>query len=492
MGNNISSYFSTKSVKQKDWAILLIVMLIHVLLALYYKQIVGLAIENNPGGRSWDWWWQTVSIDLLVTDLWRSLWYLHSQPPLFNLYGAFFFNLFPKDPLGVMHFTNIFLGSLISGMIYLILIAVTGKRFLSTVASMVIALDPSLFLFEAYILYDLLTTFLVVATALFLLWYTDTQKVRFVFLFFMTLSILILTRSVYHLVIMPFGLFVIVISSPENYKRALLIGLLVSVIPFAWYAKNQFIFGFFGASSWQGFGLWQVASLNYTPAELDQLVEEGIIPQIVAELEVLRSPSTYAPWGFNEQSDIPVLQQDDRHNINILYVSPLYQDGAVALIKRDPKRYLRAVIYSYKIFNIPGAQFKHHNLNADLIPVHTRLMAEVVQGRWLERYIRYPIGSIFFFLIPLSVLVYVAFLIPLFSAIREGKGLEFLTNRTLDTWLIFLIVYTTLVSIFFEVGENNREKFYIEYLIVVYLVLMLCRIKFQDMIPRRLVSKAKS
>ncbi len=53
----------------------------HLLVALYYKEIVGINIEADPKRNTWDWFWQTLPADLLRNDMLRSLWNLHSQPP---------------------------------------------------------------------------------------------------------------------------------------------------------------------------------------------------------------------------------------------------------------------------------------------------------------------------------------------------------------------------------------------------------------------------
>ncbi len=41
------------------------------------------------------WFWQYIDPVLLKTDLGQSLWYLHSQPPAFNLFLGIVLNLFP-------------------------------------------------------------------------------------------------------------------------------------------------------------------------------------------------------------------------------------------------------------------------------------------------------------------------------------------------------------------------------------------------------------
>jgi hypothetical protein len=453
----------------RELILFILVIATHAIVGIYYKEVIGLDIEANPLQRPWDWWWQTVSVDLLRNDLWRSIWFLHSQPPIFNFYGAFFFNFFPDMPMQMMHYSNILLGSLVSGMTFLLLYILSRRMILSFFVGILIALDPGIFLFEAYILYDLLTLFLLIASTTAIACYSRTLNSRYLFLFIGLLSMLTLTRSVYHILIVVVGFLLTILIVKKEKIRVLSVCLLICLLPFGWYAKNYYLFDFFGASSWQGFALWKVASNRYSPEQLNKLYEVGIIEPVAAEVEILRPASHYQPYGFNIVSEVPVLNQNDRHNINMIEVAKAYQRSAINLIYYEPLNYLKSVWSSYLIFNIPSAQFKHHINNIEKIPLHARLASEFIQGRFLEHYLHYSIGSIYFFLIPLTLLIYLSkFVYEV--VIKKGRFVLFFQNHILQTWILFLIFYTTFVSITFEVGENNREKFYIEQLINIYII----------------------
>ncbi|MEM7030607.1 MAG: hypothetical protein AAF629_13650, partial [Chloroflexota bacterium] len=61
--------------------------LLHLIVALAFKDILGITIQENKA-IDWNYFWQTLPLELLQTDAMRSIWHLHAQPPLFNLYGA--------------------------------------------------------------------------------------------------------------------------------------------------------------------------------------------------------------------------------------------------------------------------------------------------------------------------------------------------------------------------------------------------------------------
>ncbi len=454
-----------------DWRILVFVIGLHIATAVFYKVAAGVSIEANPGGRSWDWWWQTVPSDLLRTDLWRSLWYLHSQPPLFNLYGAFFFHAFPTDPMSALQYGNILLGAGMVGMLYAALIYLTGNRWLSAIGGVLLALDPGLLLFEAYILYDLLTAFLVVGSVFTLLVYARTRRLVFAGLFALDLAVLVMTRSAYHLAIVPVGLALAAAAVPGKARRALALGGLVSLLPTGLYLKNLVLFGFFGASSWMGFGLWKVASQGYGPDELRSLAGRGVIAPVAAEVEIFRPASRYTPYGYTRTSLIPVLSRDDQRNIIMVEVAQDYLHSAVQLIRANPSAYLRSVLQSFRIFALPSAGFKHLSLNRERMGLHATLVADWLQGGRLANSLPVPLGSLYVVIIPLVIVGYGAWFLGRVTQARESVA-SILRRAPVETWIIALVSYTTLVSVLLEVGENNRERFYVEQILSLLLIVV--------------------
>jgi hypothetical protein len=447
---------------------------LHLSTAVFYKEVVGIDIAANPRFRPWDWWWQTIPIDLLANRLWESLWYLHAQPPLYNLYGAFFLSISPDRMLPLMQYGNILLGSLIPGMYFVVLKQMTGRYNLSLIIGITFALDPSLFLFEAYILYDLLTIFLIVSSVFLLVLYIKTNTLGVAVLFILALNLLVLTRSAYHFLIIPIALLLICVAASDKWKKILITGGIICLFSFGWYAKNYILYGFFGASSWLGFSLWEVTSIEYSSDALNTLSEQGIIEPMVAHLEVFNPPSTYGSYGYIKESEIPLLNGEDFHNINIIDIAAVYRDNALALILNYPKSYLRSVWRAYQIFNFPTCQFKHHILNIEKIQPHVDFYAQIIEGGILDNYLPIKMGTIFFVMIPASILGYIGFF--LFSVIKTPKRwIGLIRQEIILLWMLLLITYTTFIGTFLEIGENNRERFYIEQLVVAFVIILILK-----------------
>ncbi len=451
-----------------------IVFCVHLSIALTYKEVVGVDIRADPAGGSWNFYWQTLPMEALRFNLVESIWNLHSQPPLFNLYGAFFGRLFYPDHLQYMHYSNMVLGSLLSGMMWFIALEFTGSRPLAFVTALALALNPALFLYEAYPLYTLLTAFLVVLTVFCLVLFSSGKRWGYLCAFIASLNLLLLTRSLYHVVVLLAGILIACVLARQYWRRVLVGSIIISLLSIGWYGKNHLKFGFFGSSSWSGLGLWKIAVLNYSDGEIERLVDEGIVEPIVADLYPFSKPSRFAEYGFDQTSDVDVLSRDDFNNINVVAVSRMYRESALRLIAHDPVHYLQNICGAYRTFSCPSSSYKYLSRNADKIHIHAAISSLIVSGHWLTtRLSRWlgndPFCSLEYFYLLASLLAYAV------SSVRRcGRSLREWINYTrtsaVTLFSAFLIAYTTIVGCALEYGENVRFKFLIEPLLWAFIV----------------------
>ncbi len=80
-----------------------IVGTVHVAVAVLYWVVLGVTIVHDFGPDKWGWFWQSVPTELLRTRAAESLWYLHGQPPLWNLFGALLIKLFGSLHMQALH-----------------------------------------------------------------------------------------------------------------------------------------------------------------------------------------------------------------------------------------------------------------------------------------------------------------------------------------------------------------------------------------------------
>jgi len=456
-----------------------VVCVVHFSVALGYKHFAGIDIQADPVMNNWDAFWQTLPIDALMNNLAESMWSLHSQPPLYNLYGALLARLFYPQQLQAMYYSNVVLGSLLCGMMYPILRQFTRREGLSFLGALLLALNPAIYLFEAYPLYTLPTAFLVVLSVFCLTLFSSHGRQRYLYAFILCLNLLVLTRSLYHLAILFVAIPFAAILARRNWRKVLVGSIIISALSIGWYGKNCAKFGFFGSSSWSGLGLWKIAVLNYSTQEIDARAEQGVVERAVADLYPYSAPSRFVEYGFDRRSDVDVLSRDDYNNINVVAISRMYGRSAIRLIASDPLHYLWNVCGAYRTYSCPSSTYKFVACNAEKMHVHHSISSLVVHGHWLTTKLnrligRDPFCSLMYFYLPASLIVYGVGLLR-----ESGKSLSKWRDRVrADAVMLFsafMILYTTVVGCALEYGENVRFKFPIESLLWAFIIAVVYR-----------------
>lgn len=456
------------SYDRHDFLLAGLISFIHILTAIIYAKFFGITIRIHEPWSTWDWFWQTLPLDALRTDLLESLWYLHAQPPIFNLLGGVLAKLFFPFHLEALHILYVTLGGLLSGLIYLLAANFTSRRLIGFLWAFILSQNLSLFLYEAYILYSLLTAFLVILNLSCILWHSRTKTPIALYCFIITLNILVLTRSSYHLLLLPAALvFIWLISTPEAKKRTLIISSLLCLISIFWYAKNYEIFGVFGTSSWFGQSLWKIASSSYSDEELQDLAKEGVIDQMVVERRNFLRPAAYETYGFTKRSSIPALSNNDYNNINIIDISHAYGENAIRLIRYSPWIYLKSILAAFLFYCLPSTSYNHLAINfSKIIPL---------KGAYLQA-LQIPETAVTFILLPSTLALYLAQKLKLAGQHRLGIQQLFQQDSVL-MWCFFMIGYSVVTSCMLEINENMRFKFDVEQLIWLFIPIVLSRVK---------------
>ncbi len=430
---------------------------------------------NDYGPDAWGWFWQNLPTDLLRDHPFQSLWYLHAQPPLWNALGAALLALFGTGQLAALQTLQILLGAATAALALILTSRLTGSRWWGLAAGALIGLHPALFLYEAYALYTVLAAFGVILAGALLERAGRLRSWNWALGFVATISALILTRSLFHLVLMvgAVPLALLVAGRPTRRQASILVVLVL--VPAGWYAKNEVQYGFFGASSWYGMSLWRTALYDQDPATLRSLYDARALAPVV-RVTPFSLPSAYRRLGYDRTSPIPSLDRDDLENINIPAISRAYRQSALTLIRATPGQYLLNVLTAYGNFSAPSADFSQIEPNRQRISLHVDI-ADWLVGRPFVSAIEKRMGggryygSLYFLLFPAVLLTY------LLQLARAGPGAPGLTERVRrDAPALFLaasIFYTTAVGCLMELGENMRFRFMVEpAFIVVFLVVL--------------------
>ncbi|MCX6784713.1 MAG: hypothetical protein NTV81_02110 [Candidatus Komeilibacteria bacterium] len=220
--------------------------------------------------------WQFIDPALLKNQLWSSLWYLHSQPPLFNLFSGLVLQLFPVHFSLVFHWFFVMAGLALTVFLFLIMRKLKINWWLAVVITLLFVLSPTIILFENFFFYDYLVLVILLISVFFLQQYLEKNKSGYLFTFFLILSLLTLLRSLFHLVWFLVIFLVLLYFYRRNWKKVILASLIPFLLIIGWYGKNLYLFGNFGASSWMGMGLYKTTMFLTTEAERQTLFKEGI------------------------------------------------------------------------------------------------------------------------------------------------------------------------------------------------------------------------
>src|ERR1700685_626237 len=116
-------------------------------------------------------YYQFIDPELLKHRLFQSLLYLHVQPPGWNLYTGAVLKFFPTSYPSVFHSIYLLLGLGICWSIYHLMRLLGVSRWLAFTLSAWFIVSPGVVLFENYMLYEVLVSFLLLAAAVALLYF---------------------------------------------------------------------------------------------------------------------------------------------------------------------------------------------------------------------------------------------------------------------------------------------------------------------------------
>lgn len=474
----LCSHGSHQTLRHSDIVLSVIPAALHLLFVGWMVLRYPISIIADPGRNRWDYFWQLIPVELLRTECFTSLWNLHSQPPLYNFLGAILLTLSPSGQhLKVLHIFNVCCGAALCWLLYFPARALLARRWLCLLVCCVFALHPSLPLYEAYILYDVFTVFLVgVALACVALFQLQRQR-RWLAGYFVGLNLLVLTRTIFHPAVLIWGLLMACVWAGARWRRMLSLGLLISLPVLGWCAKNYVKFGFWGTTSWTGMNLWRIASSGYSRAEVKKLADQGLLDPMVVLRNDFQWPRELAHYGFDATSRVSVLNREDFNNINIPGASRIFLKNARRLIRYSPSMYFETVQRGALLFCSPSFDFSHLKFNARVIPRYLDCW-RVLHGKQppgIGGSKRPQYGSLVMWSYIVALVVFVMGVIREVFVERESL-FTVLDHRPLEFAMVYIIIWVALVGCLFEIGENDRFRFIIEYPSYIFVIAMLRRL----------------
>lgn len=422
-------------------------------------------------------WMQIADLALLREHLWRTLWYLHSQPPLFNLMIGLALRAGPAGfpwVIGVIY-AIVTLGGILA--VQALVRDLTGRPRLAFIVAAWLCVSPAVLLFSQKLYYDGLVPWLLCMA----LWGIHAGLARrsagWLFFGFAALATTTLLRSMIHPALFVAVLAIALLAGAGLRRRVALAAALPAMAIGAVMLKNVVVFGSTALSSW--------APLNVDHTTVDRLplatrvamIRDGRLSRF-AVVQGFSPPPVYLamlppipPTGEPSLDNLRKSTGEDNWN-HILYtkIGVARARDAMVGLAADPGGFVGVLATSLYHFNRPPSEFKGLERNRAVIAPWERVANAVVglqPAAWLGRTddparTAPPLMQISLTALA-GLLLFVAFgvsvCVRLIALLRARAFANMAPALAIEAVLLLLGGWVIAISSSFDVWENNRARF---------------------------------
>jgi hypothetical protein len=334
---------------------------------------------------------------LLRDDPLRTVWYLHSQPPLFNAFLALVLVAFPGREAAVLQMTFLGLGLALTLSSYALMCGLGAQRRIALLVGAAATVSPVTVLFEQWLIYTLPVAVMLAASALLLLRHARRGGWPSALGFCVMLCLVTWTRGTFHPVWALAGMAGLVLCSPLSRRRAISAAILPAVLVLALPLKTLLVFGTSSCGQvYLDVNLWMMTVGRLDAAERERLVSAGTLSPI-SRIDVfptpLRSYDRIVPPG--PPTGISILDQEVKssgapnwHNRRTLQIGRRYRQDGLAALRARPETYLRSVVTNCGRLFLPASETGTHRKSHNALILRrwtdlwNLLVAGAVAPRW--------------------------------------------------------------------------------------------------------------
>jgi hypothetical protein len=412
-------------------------------------------------------YWQVLDLPLLRNDLVRSLFYLHSQPPLYNLLIGVVLKCVPPAATDAA-FTTVYLVLGYLGIlgIFALVVELGAPPAWALAAALLQTLSTTWLVYESWLFYTLPTSVLMTWSAV---WLARAARGRAsaVVAFAAGVAALSWLRATYQpaFVVISLGVLLVAVraGAPRLSRLAGRASLAAACVTLALPVKNYAIVGSFSSSSWLGMSLAHMTTDRLDEATRAEWVRAGRLSPVVlvqpfspladypAELRAVppRTPSHPAL--------LVAVKSDGSANLNhaaYLGIARVYRDGALEVMRERPDVYLDRVRRAFRTWLRPPTDYIMTVRQVASIRGWDRLHSRLVLWASLENRRAGPTW----------VLLPALLLLALAIAWRPASDRRRLL--LLVAFPLLAIAWNALVGNLVDVEENNRFRVEVEGLMV--------------------------
>jgi hypothetical protein len=416
---------------------------------------------------------QLADVDLLHHHLAETVWWLHGQPPLYNLFLGVVLKVGGSHAAGLFQALQLALGLAGALLLALLLERIGLRPWLAAALAAVAAATPPALLYEAMLFYDQWSVVALTAALLLFVVLLERPTAGRALGFFAVCALLVLTRTVFH----PLWLVVVLglaLAAAWPQRRAILVG---AALPVALVAlvvgKNAVQFGVPGTSSWLGVGLARLVLHDVPHADLEQLAARGRVGRValVRPFSPLASYRDLVPP--HRPTGHAVLDEEWKRggnpnwfNLDAVAISRDYLHADEQLVRARPGDVAVSVKRAFEFFFQPESASGALNDNRAALGAWDRTFSLVVLGST-------PYGNrVGFFAAAAFLLAFAWGAAAVVTALR-GRA-------TRETWLLVfawtLVLLLGVGANLAESGENYRFRLVLDPVLLVVVVLAARRV----------------
>ena len=428
--------------------------------------IMGLRFDASP----LYYYWQYADPELLQGDLARTVWHLHGQPPLMNLYLGLVLKVFPNGFATAFHVIHLAGGLVLAVALERAMERLGVLPWLAALLAVIFTVSPVTVLYESWLFYHHPVTVLLALSVLALERFLARETVGRGAVFFGPLALVVLTRGIFGLLWFAASVAAVVWFMPSERRRVLAAAAGPLLVLALFTAKHHAMFGRGGVGhAHVGPNLAQRMVTALPAGTLAALERQGEISRIVSippmsDLGAYRGLVPEAP-----PTGVPVLDQERRstghgnqQHLRYIAISDAYLADALHLMRRYPRSYARTVAgaFDHGYFHSPAN-------DGGLRGSATFKRVEPWLRRWERVFGGYrDDGNGAQIVVALPALLLYAAWLALRPSARSSQ------NRSVGAvaaYLAITIVYVTAVTTLVSWGDYSRYRFKLDALFLVVL-----------------------
>lgn len=408
--------------------------------------------------------WQYLDVQSLQHHLLRSVWYMHGQPPVFNVFVGSILQAGGKYAQQLFQVVWLLITFCNTLLLLRIVKSLSPLSSLPLIIALWYLLSPATILCENELFYTSFVSMLLLFSVFFLQKYLRKKERLALLGFFLSLCLLCLSRPIFHLawlICMCILLLVWFFKKPP-FGQVLFGSILSLAAVGCFYAKNYFLFGIFSLSSWMGLNLSRTVFLGIPSRDSTSI--SSVHPFMPVSHYKRFIPAGYGQRyaGISDRILLREMKSDTVINMNHVEYIPIskeYLRVSLDFIKTHPVAYVKNVFGAAIIFFNPATRYYNKIKNYHKLYVYdmvyscnlSPLMPEKTGKKYLQAISGFP--------------KFVMYFLVFFYSIRQW--VKYRDISLVNFYIIFSIVFIFITSSLLEYGENMRFRYELEPLFLI-------------------------